>query len=222
MRSRARLAKGLYGSVLAGLDRCHRLALHRLQHGAGFCADPPSSIDLGRRSAHLAIPVVLLAFLIGGAGAVDAQSDVGRSGRRGRQGDGARRSCASRVIRSSGASRSGRASICSPMATSPPSILFGTFFVLALSGTASIDAKRKRKMGAAWDCFAAKTSNVPFAAIAAGRKPASSWVSISTGGSSGAGDVPGRAVRACPAFRRLAVPERLGALLKLDQKPGHP
>jgi uncharacterized membrane protein len=48
-------------------------------------------------------------------------------------------------------------------------IFFGTFLVLALAGTVSIDAKRRRKMGAAWDGFAAKTSNVPFAAIVSGR-----------------------------------------------------
>jgi uncharacterized membrane protein len=48
-------------------------------------------------------------------------------------------------------------------------IFFGTFFLLALIGTASIDAKRKRKLGAAWERFAAKTSNVPFAAAIAGR-----------------------------------------------------
>jgi uncharacterized membrane protein len=48
-------------------------------------------------------------------------------------------------------------------------ILFGTFFVLALLGPLSIDAKRKRKMGADWDGFAARTSNVPFAAVLSGR-----------------------------------------------------
>src|SRR4029079_18736889 len=48
-------------------------------------------------------------------------------------------------------------------------IFFGTFFVLALFGTASIDAKRRRKMGPAWEASAAKTSNLPFAAIASGR-----------------------------------------------------
>ena len=48
-------------------------------------------------------------------------------------------------------------------------IFFGTFFLLALFGTLSIDAKRSRKMGAAWNAFAAKTSNLPFAAIASGR-----------------------------------------------------
>ncbi len=48
-------------------------------------------------------------------------------------------------------------------------ILFGTFFALSILGTFSIDAKRKRKMGAAWDAFAAKTSNFPFGAVMGGR-----------------------------------------------------
>jgi len=42
-------------------------------------------------------------------------------------------------------------------------IFFGTFLLLSIFGTFSIDAKRRRKMGAAWDAFAAKTSNIPFA-----------------------------------------------------------
>jgi uncharacterized membrane protein len=50
-------------------------------------------------------------------------------------------------------------------------VLFGTFFVTALLGTFSIDAKRRRKMGAAWDAFAAKTSNIPFGAVITGRTP---------------------------------------------------
>ncbi|HTO40124.1 MAG TPA: NnrU family protein [Rhizomicrobium sp.] len=56
-------------------------------------------------------------------------------------------------------------------------ILFATFFVLALLGPLSIDAKRKRKMGADWDGFAARTSNVPFGAVIAGRAKLN-WVQI--------------------------------------------
>jgi uncharacterized membrane protein len=42
--------------------------------------------------------------------------------------------------------------------------------VVALAGTVSIDTKRRRLSGAAaWEPFAAQTSIVPFAAIAAGR-----------------------------------------------------
>jgi len=48
-------------------------------------------------------------------------------------------------------------------------IFFGTFAVLAVLGTVSIDAKRRRKMGDDWVAFAARTSNVPFAAIVSGR-----------------------------------------------------
>ncbi|MFL5298330.1 MAG: NnrU family protein [Phenylobacterium sp.] len=48
--------------------------------------------------------------------------------------------------------------------------LFGSLLALALFGTASIDAKRRRALGGKWDAFAAQTSNVPFAAIAAGRQ----------------------------------------------------
>jgi uncharacterized membrane protein len=49
-------------------------------------------------------------------------------------------------------------------------ILFGTLLVLAILGTGSIDGKRRRALGATWDAFAAQTSAVPFAAIAAGRQ----------------------------------------------------
>jgi len=49
-------------------------------------------------------------------------------------------------------------------------VLFGTMLVLALIGTRMIDAKRKRALGRKWDAFAAQTSNIPFAAIAAGRQ----------------------------------------------------
>ena len=47
-------------------------------------------------------------------------------------------------------------------------LLFGTFLVLAIGGTASIDAKRRRKFPERWPKFAQATSSVPFAAIARG------------------------------------------------------
>jgi len=49
-------------------------------------------------------------------------------------------------------------------------VLFASMLLLALFGTVSIDAKRRRALGKTWDAFAAQTSNVPFAAIAAGRQ----------------------------------------------------
>jgi uncharacterized membrane protein len=49
-------------------------------------------------------------------------------------------------------------------------VFFAAWAVVALYGTVSIDAKRRRLAGAArWDKFAAQTSILPFAAIAAGR-----------------------------------------------------
>ena len=51
----------------------------------------------------------------------------------------------------------------------PALILFGTLLLLALGGTVSIDAKRRRNFPEQWASFAAVTSNIPFAAIIAGR-----------------------------------------------------
>jgi uncharacterized membrane protein len=48
-------------------------------------------------------------------------------------------------------------------------ILFGSLLVLALGGTVSIDAKRRRIFGEQWTQFAAVSSNIPFAAILTGR-----------------------------------------------------
>jgi uncharacterized membrane protein len=48
-------------------------------------------------------------------------------------------------------------------------VFFGTFLVLALLGTLSIDAKRRRKLRGGWTDFASKTSNVPFGAILSAR-----------------------------------------------------
>ena len=52
----------------------------------------------------------------------------------------------------------------------PPGLwFFGAFLVTGLAGTFSIDAKRARLFGERWSGYAAKTSNIPFAAIAQGR-----------------------------------------------------
>jgi uncharacterized membrane protein len=48
-------------------------------------------------------------------------------------------------------------------------VLFGSLGVLAVAGTASIDAKRRRALGPAWDGFAAQTSNLPLLALVQGR-----------------------------------------------------
>ena len=48
-------------------------------------------------------------------------------------------------------------------------ILFGSLAFLALAGTLALDAKKRRSLGAAWGTLAGATSNLPFAALAAGR-----------------------------------------------------
>jgi uncharacterized membrane protein len=48
-------------------------------------------------------------------------------------------------------------------------IVYGSFLFLTLAGTLSIDTKRRRRFGPAWERFEQATSNVPFAAIFSGR-----------------------------------------------------
>ena len=48
-------------------------------------------------------------------------------------------------------------------------IFFGSLGVLALGGTVHIDRKKRATGGGDWRAFAGATSNVPFAAIVAGR-----------------------------------------------------
>lgn len=48
-------------------------------------------------------------------------------------------------------------------------VFFGTFLVLALSGTALSDRRKALELGERWRRFAAVTSHIPFAAIATGR-----------------------------------------------------
>jgi uncharacterized membrane protein len=48
-------------------------------------------------------------------------------------------------------------------------IFFGSLLVPAVGGTFAIDAKRRRNFGEQWIKFANVTSDIPFAAIAAGR-----------------------------------------------------
>jgi uncharacterized membrane protein len=50
-------------------------------------------------------------------------------------------------------------------------IFFGSLAFLALAGTLAIDRRKRAEWGEAWGAFAAKTSNLPFQAIAEGRAP---------------------------------------------------
>ncbi|MGB5080876.1 MAG: NnrU family protein [Burkholderiales bacterium] len=48
-------------------------------------------------------------------------------------------------------------------------VFFGGFLVLAVSGTALIDARKNRAIGVDWQRFASVSSNIPFGAILSGR-----------------------------------------------------
>jgi uncharacterized membrane protein len=50
-----------------------------------------------------------------------------------------------------------------------PLVLFGSLLTLAVIGTIAIDAKRRRNFKEQWTSFAVVTSDIPFAAIIAGR-----------------------------------------------------
>lgn len=56
-------------------------------------------------------------------------------------------------------------------------LFFGTFLLVSVAGTFSIDAKLAKRHGAAWVPFAAQTSNLPFAAIVQGRA-AMDWAGL--------------------------------------------
>jgi uncharacterized membrane protein len=125
--------------------------------------------DLGKAVHDLAIPVVLIAFLIGVPGLMMANpTSVGQAA-------GASRQEAVRgILRVTrhpflwGVAIWSAYHLCAN-GNLASVILFGTLLVLALLGTFSIDAKRKRKLGEQWDGFASRTSNIPFGAILAGR-----------------------------------------------------
>lgn len=125
--------------------------------------------DLGIGIKHFAIPVVALAFFIGVQGLLAPNpTSVGQQGALSKE------STIHGVVRITRhpflwgvtlwsafhvAANGNEASV----------IFFGAFLVVALLGTFSIDAKRKRKLGAAWAEFARKTSNIPFGAAVTGR-----------------------------------------------------
>jgi uncharacterized membrane protein len=129
----------------------------------------PLLYDLGEGVKHLAMPVVLLAFLIGVPGLFTPNPTSVRQ-----EGVATRPDAVKGIVAVTRHPFLWGVAIWSAMhlalnGDEASVILFGTFFVLSLLGPLSIDAKRKRKMGADWDGFAARTSNVPFAAVFAGR-----------------------------------------------------
>jgi uncharacterized membrane protein len=125
--------------------------------------------DLGAGARHLAIPVVLLAFLLGVPGLMMPNpTSVGQEKGAGKE------ETVRGILRVTRHPFLWGVALWSAMHLAAngdlaSAILFGSFLALSVLGTFSIDAKRKRKLGEQWNAFAAKTSNVPFAALVAGR-----------------------------------------------------
>jgi uncharacterized membrane protein len=138
-------------------------------NGASISGDNRLLYDLGRGAHDLAIPLVLIAFAIGVPGLLMPNPTSVR------QESAATRDNAVRgVLRITRHPFLWGVALWSALHLAVNGdlasvVLFGTFCALAILGTFSIDAKRRRKLGAKWETFAARTSNIPFAAIFTGR-----------------------------------------------------
>ncbi|HVZ70317.1 MAG TPA: NnrU family protein [Rhizomicrobium sp.] len=129
----------------------------------------PLLYDLGVGAKHLAMPVIFLAFLIGVPGLLTPNPTSVRQ-----EGVAARPDAVKGIVAVTRHPFLWGVTIWAAMhlamnGDAASVILFATFLILALLGPLSIDAKRKRKMGPDWEGFAARTSNVPFAAVLSGR-----------------------------------------------------
>ena len=129
----------------------------------------PLLYDLGPGVKHVGIPIVALAFLLGVQGLLMPNPTSVRQ-----EGAAAKANAVKGVLRITRHPFLWGVAIWSAFHLSANGdeasvIFFGTFFLLSILGTFSIDAKRRRKMGDTWSAFAAQTSNVPFSAVMAGR-----------------------------------------------------
>ena len=125
--------------------------------------------DLGTSVDNLAVPVLFVAFLLAVPGLLmPSPTSVGQTGALAKEGT------VRGILRVTRHPFLWGVAIWSAFhlgATGDEAsvVLFGTFLLLSVLGTFSIDMKRQRKLGEQWSAFAQRTSNVPFAAIASGR-----------------------------------------------------
>jgi uncharacterized membrane protein len=171
-----RVRDGITGAIgegaylgLFSLASLGAIALLAIAYKAAQRGEDPLLYDLGPGVKHLGIPVVALAFLLGVQGLFMPNPTSLRQ-----EGSAANPDTIRGVLRITRHPFLWGVAIWSAFHLSANGdeasvIFFGTFFVLSILGTFSIDAKRRRKMGEAWAAFAAKTSNIPFAAAITGR-----------------------------------------------------
>lgn len=136
---------------------------------ADVSADNQNLFNLGQGVRDLAIPAVLIAFLIGVPGLMTPNpTSVGQTA------TAAKEETVRGILRVTRHPFLWGVAIWSLFHLSANGdlasiIFFGTFLALSVLGTFSIDAKRRRKMGDGWNAFANRTSNIPFGAIVSGR-----------------------------------------------------
>jgi len=135
---------------------------------ANGSVDDRELYSLGVGVKHLAIPVVALAFFLGVQGLLAPNpTSIGQEGAIAKEGT------IHGVVRITRHPFLWGVALWAAFhlaanGTLAAVIFFGTFLVLSVVGTFSIDAKRKRKLGVAWNEFASKTSNIPFGAALRG------------------------------------------------------
>jgi uncharacterized membrane protein len=137
-------------------------------NAAATAEDNFQVFDLGQGARDAALPFVLLAFLIGVPGLLMPNpTAVGQAATATKQDNvrGVLRVTRHPFLWGVAIWAAVHLSVNGDLASV---ILFGTFLVLAVLGTFSIDAKRSRKLGDQWTSFARNTSNLPFGAVLSG------------------------------------------------------
>lgn len=138
-----------------------------LSYNAAFLQGSEQLWDLGPGVSHSGLIVMAIAFLLGVPGLLTANpTTVGMEGAAAAEPTGILRITRHPFLWSVAIWSAFHLAANGDQASA---VFFGTFLVLSVAGTFSIDAKKARKMGAAWAPFAAKTSNLPFGAILTGR-----------------------------------------------------
>jgi uncharacterized membrane protein len=138
-------------------------------NAASRSSDNTVLYDLGPGIRHLGIPLVAVAFLLVVPGLITPNPTSVRQ-----EGAAAKEETVRGVLRITRHPFLWGVAIWAAFHTAANGdeaavIFFGTFLIVALTGTLAIDAKRRRKLGNAWTGFARRTSNIPFAAILSGR-----------------------------------------------------
>lgn len=159
---------GLFSLVSIGVIVWMAIAFNHAGAEKGSDADP-MLYDLGMGARHAAIPLVAIAFLLGVPGLLRPNPTSVKG-----EALAARPDTVKGVLRITRHPFLWGVALWSAVHLANNGdeagvIFFATFLLLAVFGTWSIDAKRRRKLGAGWDAFAAQTSNLPFAAILSGR-----------------------------------------------------